>query len=105
MGLARAWLGAGLPDPDTKNKGDWDGTPCTSSAETQPAKTVQGRGKPPFHDGAQGCANSLFSTDRAPITGVAMGKGPSIGPAEAMANNYFFKISILFKTIPPACDS
>ena len=34
-----------------------------------------------------------------------MGKDPSIGLAEAMANNYFFKISILFKTIPQACAS
>jgi hypothetical protein len=105
MGLARAGLGAGLRDPDTKNKGDWDGRPCTRSAETQLAKTVKGLGKAPFQNGAQGCSNSLLKTDRAPITGIAMGKGPSIGPAEAMANHYFFKISILFKTITPACAS
>jgi len=54
MGLARAGLGAGLRDPDTKNKGDWDGRPCTSSAETQPAKTVQGLGQARSHDGDQG---------------------------------------------------
>jgi hypothetical protein len=45
--------------------------------------------------------SSRLIADKALITGVAMGKRPLIGPAEAMASNNVFKISISFQTIPP----
>jgi hypothetical protein len=37
--------------------------------------------------------------DRAAITGIAMGKGPLIGPAKAMEDKYFAEISTPFSLI------
>jgi len=99
MGPARADPGAGFLGPEAKNKGDWDGRPCTSSAETKPAKTVQSLGDHRFMDRAKGCLCRFFDLRRAPITEIAMGKGPLIGPAGAMENNYFSEISIPFSSI------
>ena len=99
MGPARADPGAGFPGPEAKNKGDWDGRPCTSSAVTQPAKTALSLGGRRFHDRVKGCLSRLFDMGRAPITGIAMEKGPLIGPAKAMERKYFFKNSILFSLI------
>lgn len=99
MGPARANPGAGFPGPEAKNKGDWDGRPCASSAETQPAKTVLSLGSRRFHDRVKGCLSRLFDMDRAAIPGIAMGKGPLIGPAKAMERKYFFQNSTLFSLI------
>jgi hypothetical protein len=99
MGPARADPGAGFPGPEAKNKGDWDGRPCTSSAETQPAKTVLSLGGRRFHDRVKGCLSRLLDIDRAAITGIAMGKGPLIGPAKAMEDKYFVEISTPFSLI------
>ena len=101
MGAAKASPGAKFLGPEAKNKGDWEGKPCTNRAEPQPANTVQSRGARPVHQGARGSFSSRFIADKAPITGVAMGKRPLIGLAEAMASNYFFKFSIFFQAIPP----